>query len=257
MRQVLSSGGPQFLVHYEVLDQWPQGNGSSWSAPAVAARFKHGAETFDFAAARQSPSAALASPIVRDNLTLLDRINLAEVKLLDFGCGNGLYRLLLRHHPPTKSWQYVGADINEDVLEWCRANHPGTPFELIAGKGVVPFGDGAFDVVMASGVIQCIEDYEAVLAELCRVTKSYLLISRLPMWKHRRSLNLLQHVRTDWGLERHPIRVFNRDEFEQVLLRLGFLVVQRDYGSESFQIEGVPEPAIHNSYLLQRSAGKE
>ncbi|MDX6611840.1 MAG: hypothetical protein QOD75_1026 [Blastocatellia bacterium] len=223
----------------------------------MAARFKHGAETFDFAAALESPSAALASPIVRDNLALLDRINLAEAALLDFGCGNGLYRVLLQHHPSTKSWRYVGADINEDILKWCRVNHPGIRFELIEGKGVGPFGDRAFDVVMASGVIQCIEDYEAVLAELRRVTKRYLLISRLPMWKHWPSENLLQHVRTDWGMEHHPIRVFNRNEFEQLIRRLGFSVVHRDYGTEFFQIEGVPEPAVHNSYLLQRSVHDE
>jgi putative methyltransferase (TIGR04325 family) len=257
MRRVLSSGVPQFFVHYEAVDEWPQGNGSSWSVPAVAARFKHGAETFDFAAASQSPSAAFASPIVRENLALLDRINLAEATLLDFGCGNGLYCLLLQHHPATKSWKYVGVDINEDILAWCRATHAGSRFELLEGKGAVPFGNGAFDVVMASGVLQYIEDHETVLAELRRVTSAYLLISRLPMWKHLPAQNVLQHVRTNWGLEHHPVRVFNRDEFEALLMRSGFSVVHRDYGSEFFQIEGVPEPAVHNSYLLQKSARNE
>jgi ubiquinone/menaquinone biosynthesis C-methylase UbiE len=252
MRRFIPAGGPQLFVTYEVVKEWPKGNDSSWTTPAVAARFKHGIETFDLDLAQQSPSAAFASPIVRDNLVLLSRINLSAATLLDFGCGNGLYHVVLQHYPATKGWTYVGTDINEDILDWCRMRHPGIRFVPMKGNECLPFDNDAFHVVMASGVIQCINDYPQVLADLHRVSNSYILVSRLPMWSERPTQIVLQHVRSDWGFEDHAVRVFNREEFDALIARLGLTIVAREDGSEVFQIQGVPEPAIHSSYLLQK-----
>jgi SAM-dependent methyltransferase len=252
IRRAIPAGGPRFFVTYELVNEWPEGNGSSWTTAAVAERFKHGIETFDLDLAGQSPSAAFASPIVRDNLALIDRINLPAASLLDFGCGNGLYRVVLQHYPATKNWQYVGIDVNEEVLAWCRMRHPGIRFEVIRENGCLPFDDDAFQVVMASGVIQCLNDYRQTLAELHRVSSGYTLLSRLPIWSERPTQLVLQHVRSDWGVEDHAVRVFNRAEFDALIEKLGFTIVAREAGSEVFQIEGVPEPAIHGSYLLQK-----
>lgn len=248
----LLKGAPPFSVHYEVATGWPSGERSSWLSTAVTERFKGGLETFDFETARRSPDEALASPIVRDNLSFLGRTGLTDATFLDFGCGNGLYRLLSAHHPATARWQYVGVDINERVIEWCRAAHPGARFEVVEAGRALPFRDGEFGVVLASGVVHCIDDYSAILSELRRVAGEYLLLSRLPIWKHHPSRIVLQHVRHTWGRESHPIHVFNRNMIEEVFARLGFSVVCRDYGSEFFHVSGVAEPAVHNLYLLRK-----
>jgi hypothetical protein len=244
--------GDGLSVTYELSPEWPQAERSSWLSSSVTARFKGGLETFDFKLAQQSPEAALQSPVVRDNLSLLHRTGLAEAALLDYGCGNGLYRLILGHDPATARWRYVGADINSEVIDWCRATHAGTRFEVIQEDTPLPFREGEFDVVLVSGVIQCVRDYMSTLSELRRIGSDYLLVSRLPVWKHNPTGIVLQRVSHTWGQESHYIHVFNREALEELFKALGFSIAYRDYGSETFYVPDVHEPVIHNHYLLRR-----
>ena len=239
-------------VSYELAGAGPRERGSSWAAASVTARFKKGVETFDLEEARRSPASALGSPIVRDNLSLLDRTGLGDASLLDFGCGNGLYRVILAHHAATAPWAYTGADVNREIVEWCRGAHPGTRFEVVGEGDPVPFGDGDFDVVLASGVLQCVADHASVLSELRRVTRDYVVLSRLPVWNEHPARRVLQHVRHAWGREDHPIRVFNRGELEDLFARLGLTVSESGTGSEAFEVPGVAERAVHNHFLLRK-----
>lgn len=250
--RILTEGEPTLSVSYELAEGWPRGDGSSWLSPPVTARFRGGLETFDFNRLKQSPESALESPIVRDNLALLGRTNLAEATLLDFGCGNGLYRMILAHHAPTAGWRYVGADINADVIEWCRGEHTGARFEAVGAGAALPFGEGEFEVVLASGVLHCIDDYARIVSELRRVSGAYVQVSRLPVWKHEPTRIVRQRVSHTWGRESHLIRVFNRAELDEFFARRGFAVAAHDYGSEVFQVPGVSEPAVHNHYLLRK-----
>jgi SAM-dependent methyltransferase len=247
-----TTNGGGLSVTYDLASEWPQHNRSSWLSASVTARFKGGLETFDFKLAQQSPEAALNSPVVLDNLSLLHQTGLAEAALLDYGCGNGLYRLLLGHDRATAGWQYVGADINSEMVEWCRTTHAGTRFEVIKEGQPLPFQDGVFDVVFASGVLQCVRDHIAALSDLRRISGNYVLVSRLPIWKHNSTHIVLQRVFHSWGQESHFIHVFNRNEVEELFKELGFSVVYRDYGSETFNVPNVHEPAIHNHYLLKK-----
>ncbi|HEX8474369.1 MAG TPA: class I SAM-dependent methyltransferase [Pyrinomonadaceae bacterium] len=250
--RLLTTKAPALSVRYELAAEWPTSNDSSWRSPSVATRFKRGMETFDFDRARQTPESASASPIVRDNLALLGRTGLTDARLLDFGCANALYRLILASQTVTENWEYVGADINAEIIEWCRTTHQGTRFEVVKDNRDLPFRDGEFDVVLTSGVVHCIADFAAVMSELHRVSRDYVLASRLPVWKHHPTRTVLQHVRHPWGEEMHPIHVFNRDELEATFARLRFSIVYRDYGSEIFDVPDVHEPAVHNHYLLRK-----
>ncbi|HEV2764969.1 MAG TPA: class I SAM-dependent methyltransferase [Pyrinomonadaceae bacterium] len=249
----LDPRAPQFRVDYRVACEGADVKAdSSWASPSVTARFKKGVETFDLGQARRSPSSALASPIVRDNLSLLDSIGRGAANLLDFGCGNGLYRVILAHHAPTARWAYTGADVNLEIIEWCRGAHAGARFEVVKQSGLLPFGDGEFDVVLASGVLQCVSDYEATLAELRRVTSGYVVVSRLPVWVNNPTRQVLQSVRHPWGRENHLIRVFNRGRLEDLFARLRLEVSERGAGSETFDVPGVAERAVHNHFLLRK-----
>lgn len=244
---------PRFSVEYELAREGArEGGGSSWASPPVTARFKRGGETFDLEQARCSPSSALASPIVRDNLSLLESTGRGEANLLDFGCGNGLYRVLLAHHAPTALWAYTGADVNRDIIEWCRAAHARARFEAVGESGRLPFGDGEFDVVLASGVLQCVPDHEATLSELRRVASGHVVVSRLPVWRDNPTRRVVQSVRHPWGRESHLIRVFNRGGLEDLFARLGLVVSEARTGSEAFDVRGVVERAVHNHFLLRK-----
>ena len=246
-----------YSISYELIQEWPeQSVQSSWVKPSVTARYKEGAKSFDRNVKMQSPEAVFQSPVYRDNIEALSNIDLSNATLLDFGCANGAYRSILATHPVTKNWKYVGADVNAELVEFCRVNYPNNRFELIDKDNALPFKDDEFDVIFASGVVQYIKDYVTIISGLRRITKDYFVISRLPLWKYNKTQVVLQHVYHEWGEEHHPIHVFNRNGIEVALAHLGFSILWHDYGSEFFYVPGVAEPAVHNAYLLRKNRTK-
>lgn len=117
------TGSLQLSISYELLQEWPRTQLSSWKSPAATWRFKKGLETLSTGVTEQEVEAAFLNPIVRDNLEALSKIDLQEASLLDFGCRNGLYRVILATYPKTARWKYIGADINPEVVEFCRSLH--------------------------------------------------------------------------------------------------------------------------------------
>ena len=252
----LGAPAPPLGVTYELAcGTQADASGSSWAKPSVTARFKQGLETFDLTRARREPASALASPIVCENLSMLERMRLDEATLLDFGCGNGLYRVVLAHHAATARWEYTGADVNRELVEWCRAEHAGARFEVVSESGPLPFGEGEFDVVLASGVLQYVARHEAALSELRRVTRGHLVVSRLPVWRDGPTRLVVQRVRHAWGRENHLLRVFNRGELEDLFARAGLAVAERAEGSEAFDVPRVAERAVLDHFLLRKVSG--
>ena len=96
---------------------------------------------------------------------------------------------------------------------------------------------------------------EALLAEFRRVTRGWVLLSRLPARKFSASGIYLQTVWHRWGREEHPIHVFRRDELEAMIVRLGFAIESRDPGVECFMLPGELEPVPHVVYLLRKRKG--
>lgn len=244
---------PQSSISYELITKWPEISvQSTWVAPSVTKRFKKYAEAADLNATMLSLATILQSPIYRDNVEALSKILLSNATMLDFGCANGMYHSVLAAYPPTMGWRYAGADVNVELITICRARYPDSRFEVIAEGKPLPFKAGEFDVILASGVVQCVKDYVALVSELRRITNDYLIISRLPVWKYNETQMVLQHVHHEWGEEHHPIYVFTRNEIEDFFARLGFAILWHDYGSEFFYVAGVVEPVVHNTYVLRK-----
>src|SRR5262249_53733384 len=153
-------------THYELVSEWTTAT--------------EGTGAFDFDVAKRSADSELDVPVVRDNLGALTLIDLPEAKLLDFGCGNGHYRLILSTYSHTAKWDYVGVDISPDFVQFCRKTYPKTCFEAVKEGGPLPFADNEFDIVLASGVIQYIQNEVVTLAELRRVTQGFVPGSRFP-----------------------------------------------------------------------------
>ena len=85
---------------------------------------------------------------------------LAGKRILDAGCGVGAFS-----EPWTPANAVVGVDFSEKSLEFAAARGLQT---LSADLTALPFESGSFDLVVCIGVIQLIENYQPVLAELAR-----------------------------------------------------------------------------------------
>jgi SAM-dependent methyltransferase len=95
---------------------------------------------------------------------LLQRVEGGE-RVLDLGCGEGDFTAALAD----AGVEAIGADVAERALERARGRHGGLRFELVPPHGPFPWGDGAFDVVWASEVVEHVADTGRWLSEVRRV----------------------------------------------------------------------------------------
>jgi glycosyltransferase involved in cell wall biosynthesis/SAM-dependent methyltransferase len=88
--------------------------------------------------------------------------------ILDAGCGNGVVTNRLLEH-----WDVVGCDASATALAYVNAR------KAVADLDALPFGDNAFDLVLASDVLEHLPDglYARANSELLRVARRYLLIA--------------------------------------------------------------------------------
>jgi ubiquinone/menaquinone biosynthesis C-methylase UbiE len=89
-------------------------------------------------------------------------------RILDAGMGPGrLVDALAR-----QGWTVSGLDMSEAMVAAARRRLPDAPGRLVRGNiESLPYDDGAFDVVVATGVLEY-SNLEKALAELSRVTRS-------------------------------------------------------------------------------------
>lgn len=82
------------------------------------------------------------------------------MRVLDAGCGNGIYLRALRK----RSMNAVGCDLSLGML--CGVTHPAL---VNADVTTLPMRDGTFDVVLAAHVLDLVPDRRAAARELRRV----------------------------------------------------------------------------------------
>lgn len=89
-------------------------------------------------------------------------------QVLDIGCGEGYGSAMLAE----KAAHVVGTDSSEEVVEYAAAKYPLPNLEyrrMPAEKHAFP--DGSFDVVVCLELIEHVENYVAVMAEMRRLLK--------------------------------------------------------------------------------------
>lgn len=94
--------------------------------------------------------------------------------VLDAGSGEGFVSQRLLHARP--SVQVVGVDIDKGALERGRGIHPDIAFQF-GDVNALPFEENSFDLVICNEVLEHVEYPEQALAEICRVSKRYCLVS--------------------------------------------------------------------------------
>lgn len=138
---------------------------------------------------------------------------LGELKgkdILDAGCGVGAFSEPLVAHNSV-----YGVDFSVKSLEYAAERGLITMSEDLTA---LPFEDGKFDAVMCIGVIQLIEQHEAVIQELARVTKKggTLLVQTLNRGSVQRKLLGLFEKSKKFE------KMYAMDELKGVYERLGF-----------------------------------
>jgi homoserine O-acetyltransferase len=110
----------------------------------------------------------------------------AGASVLDLGCGSGelLSRLRARGHT-----RLVGVELGEDAVLACvRQGLDVIHHDL--EKGLAPFADGQFDIVVLSQTLQSIADTEGIISEMLRVGRSCVVsFPNFAYHKLRRMLN--------------------------------------------------------------------
>jgi len=108
--------------------------------------------------------------------------------ILDVGCGEGV--LTERWAERLGAKPVLGIDLPDPKLEahWRRRRRDNLEFRTFDGAAL-PLGDGSFDLVAATEVLEHVPDPEGTLAEMARVATRHVLVSvpREPLW---RALNL-------------------------------------------------------------------
>src|SRR5262245_32341928 len=97
---------------------------------------------------------------------VLERLGVeAGVRLLDAGCGSGLFASLAA----ATGADVTGLDAAPGLVEYARERRPAARY-VVGDLELLPFADGAFDVVTAFNSVLYAADPRRALAELARVS---------------------------------------------------------------------------------------
>ncbi len=118
-----------------------------------------------------------------------------------------------------KKHHVVGVDISYSDLKIAARRYPRLTLVAMSGERL-GFKDRAFDAIEARDVLEHVDDLEAVLDEIRRCLKpGGEVVAEVPYWKSERWLTQL---RPSYPREIHHVRVFEKNELEDIMIRRGF-----------------------------------
>jgi SAM-dependent methyltransferase len=140
-------------------------------------------------------------------------------RVLDVGCGNGIYLQQLR----SRGVDAVGCDLSFGMLVAARNAIDARQILVHADAQALPFGDSSFDIILAPHMLYHVPDRPRALAELRRVLRSGgRLVAVTNSAQHLRSLRSLVEdaVRVatpGWVMEDPSVRAFSMENGEAQL----------------------------------------
>ena len=100
-----------------------------------------------------------------------------SIKVLDIGCGDGVFINLIKKHLKKRNLTCYGIDSSEIAIKTAKEKNIQANFK-IANVYNVPFEDGFFDIILSSDVIEHLLNQKRFLSEISRVgtEKSTIII---------------------------------------------------------------------------------
>jgi len=96
--------------------------------------------------------------------TVLRMLGEGPGRLLDIGCGTGMYTAAMSQH----GWTVTGIDVSEDMLRLARERG----LEVVhADAAALPFDDESFDAVISMWTHTDVDDFAPVVREIARVLR--------------------------------------------------------------------------------------
>ena len=129
-----------------------------------------------------TPPATPAPSALRPDLALVASLIADGDRVLDLGCGSGD---LLAHLKSARACDVTGVEIDPDSV--VAAIRRGVPvLEVDIDRGLRPFGDGSYDVVVLSRTLQTIRRPREVLCEMARIGGRLIVsVPNFGWWGHR------------------------------------------------------------------------
>jgi ubiquinone/menaquinone biosynthesis C-methylase UbiE len=135
------------------------------SGTEVAAFFDAEAGGYDAAYDERSPGGHALRARLATTLRLLEG---ERGQVLDAGMGPGRLVVELDH----RGWEVSGTDVAEEMVTRARARLPEAADRLLHARiEALPFADAGFDAVVATGVLEYVDDLPAAVSELARVLR--------------------------------------------------------------------------------------
>lgn len=98
---------------------------------------------------------------------LIDKLALPQdARILDIGSSTGTNLRMLGEMGFT---QFEGMDMSDEAIRWCA--HKGLGKVTKGDVCAIPFPDGSFDLVLATDIIEHVDDDAGALREITRITK--------------------------------------------------------------------------------------
>lgn len=159
-------------------------------------------------------------PIYSSFIKMLKSINLDSFTLLDAACGTGHYYEAMRTLLQDKDVCYFGSDYSKYMVQLASQKYPDASF-FVQDLCNILESARKFDVVMLSGVIEHVADWQLVLKNASILANKYLII-------HRGQFSLGDTIYTK-GSQYNiitPKAYISKDNFMKTLEELGFRLVE-------------------------------
>ncbi len=240
------------LITYKKIDYVPKMEAGYVDIDKVVARYKSSAKGMSYKKLLNQVPVKDSVYFISKNFLLNDR-GLKQGKLLDMGCGNGLYSKIFEHkNSPFRNLQYYGCEINKTFVDLCKQINPKKSF-FVSHAQQIDKKNKEFKVVYCSGTLHyTLNGWKESIKEMVRVLNKYLILMRLPVTKYNNTFFVHQTVKTLFSVENHFFIVINRDELEREFQKNNLEIINMDYSQEEYPIKGVTEKIILVQYLLKK-----
>jgi len=164
------------------------------------------------------PQAAL--PVI----VLLRGLEKKKMTLLDAGCSSGFYNDFFV--TAGLDIVYQGCDFAPKFIKLAQELHPLLKFKVCSLTNL-EYETNSFDVVLVSGSLHYVTDYELAFKEISRVSLKFVLLHRLPMFIYKRKTQYFS--KKSYGVKMMEI-VFDPEEISKLCKQNHLIIKKKIWG---------------------------